>query len=116
MANKQYRTIEDRLEQIESDISIVKMMLEDVLSATVKPVDQTEGFLSVKDVAHLLKIETPRIYSACNGGELKFIKIGKLYKFTKDDVMQWVETHKVTNQFNVDEYVEKYLQKNVLKG
>ena len=111
------RTIEDRLEDIEKEIYHVKMMCIQLLSGQTKGDAQNEEmFMNVKDVARFLKVETAVVYAACSKGEIPFLKIGKLYKFKKTDVLKWLEKEKQNNIVDVDAYVSKYLQNNILKG
>ena len=111
------RTIEDRLEDIENEVHQIKMMCIQFLSGQTKGSDENEEmFMNVKEVARFLKVETAVVYAACGKGELAFLKIGKLYKFKKTDVLKWLEKEKVNKLVDVDEYVNKYLQKNILKG
>ena len=56
------------------------------------------------------------VYAACNKGEIPFLRVGKLYKFKKADVLKWMEKDKGQKIVDVDEYVNKYLQTHVLKG
>jgi excisionase family DNA binding protein len=111
------RTIEDRLEDIEKEIHQVKMMCIQLLSGQTKgAIENEEMFMNVKDVARFLKVDTAVVYAACNKGEIPFLKIGKLYKFKKGDVLKWLEKEKENKLVDVDEYVNKYLQKHALKG
>ncbi|MEJ7766869.1 MAG: helix-turn-helix domain-containing protein [Chitinophagaceae bacterium] len=111
------RTIEDRLEDIEKGVHHVKMMLTEFLGSHPKSTNNDEGALmNVKDVAKFLKVETAVVYAACNKGEIPFLKVGKLYKFKKADVLKWLEKDKNNKLIDVEEYVNKYLQKNTLKG
>ena len=111
------RTIEDRLEDIENEVHQIKMMCVQFLSGQTKGGDENEEiFMNVKDVVRFLKVETAVVYAACSKGELPFLKIGKLYKFKKTDVLKWLEKEKEDKLLNVDEYVNKYLQTNILKG
>ena len=111
------RTIEDRLEDIEKEIHQVKMMCIQLLSGQTKgTVENEEMFMNVKDVARFLKVETAVVYAACSKGEIPFLKIGKLYKFKKTDVLKWLEKEKQNKVVDVDAYVSKYLQNNILKG
>jgi excisionase family DNA binding protein len=65
---------------------------------------------------NFLKWKTAVVYAACNKGEIPFLKGGKLYKFKKADVLMWLEQDKNKQIYDADEYVNKYLQKNILKG
>ncbi len=111
------RTIEDRLEDIENEVHQIKMMCVQFLSSKTNDVkNDEEMLLNAKDVARFLKVETAFVYAACNKGEIPFLKIGKLYKFKKTDVLKWLEKEKQNKAINVDAYVSKYLQNNILKG
>ncbi len=110
------RTIENRLEDIEKEVHQVKMMLTKFLGSQPKSGIDDDALISVKDVARFLKVETAGVYAACNKGEIPFLKVGKLYKFKKADVLKWLEKDKNNEVFDADEYVNKYLQKNILKG
>ena len=80
-----------------------------------RSIDDEGVLMNVKDVAKFLKVETAMGY-ACNKGEIPFLKVGKLYKFKKADVLKWLDKDKDNKLIDVDEYVNKYLQKNILKG
>jgi len=111
------RTIEDRLEDIEKEVHQVKLMLTEFLSRQSNSSEgEADTFMNVKDVPKFLKVEAAVVYSACNKGEIPFLRIGKLYKFKKADVLKWLEKDKDRNIVDVDEYVNRYLQKHVLKG
>jgi predicted DNA-binding transcriptional regulator AlpA len=71
------RTIEERLQQIEKDVSQIKLMLINFLSNFTKTESKEESLLNVKDVSSFLKVDSSIIYAACSKGELPFIKIGK---------------------------------------
>lgn len=110
------RTIEDRLEQIEQDVIQIKMMLINFLSNQTSTQSKEASLLNVKDVSAFLKVDNNLIYAACNKGDLPFIKIGKSYKFKKEDILKWVENSKDKNVIDLDNYVNNYLQKNTLRG
>ncbi len=72
--------------------------------------------MNVKQVAAFLGVEPTAIYAKCNKGELPYFKVGKLYRFKKAEVMKWTEKPLVPGNLNVEDYVNRYLQKNVLRG
>ena len=72
--------------------------------------------MSVKDVAKLVKVDGNVVYAACKRNELAYIRLGKLYKFRKGEVLQWMTAQKHSSDNLVDDYVNKYLQKHLLKG
>ena len=116
MKPNSYRSIEDRLEQIENDVNQIKMMLINFLSNHSNTQSKEESLLNVKDVSAFLKVDNNFIYTACNKGEIRFIKIGKSYKFKKEDIVKWMESSSDKNETNVDNYVNSYLQKHTLRG
>jgi excisionase family DNA binding protein len=118
-----HRTIEDRLEEIETEVHDIKTMLLKLFTLNTKETKNKseETLMNVKDVANFAGVEPPMIYAACNKGQIQFIKIGKLYKFKKEEVLKWIEGEKHISQnekaeIDVDAYVENYLQQNRLHG
>jgi len=117
MAEIQHRTIEDRLEEIEHGVHEIKSILLKLNLPKSFTADKLmDEYINVKDLASFAKIEPSIIYAACARKELKFVKLGKLYKFKRQEVLEWLEKKPVHQEINVDEYVERYLQKNVIKG
>jgi len=82
----------------------------------MKTESKGESLLNVKDVSSFLKVDSSIIYAACSKGELPFIKIGKSYKFKKEDILKWIENGRDKVIINVDDYVNSYLQRHTLKG
>jgi excisionase family DNA binding protein len=116
MRNGLNRTIEDRLEDIEKQLLEVKSMVIMLSNRQTKIADEKEEeFMNVKDVTRFIKVESAVIYAACNKGEIPYLKVGKMYKFKKADVLKWVEKDK-KSLIDVDAYVDKYLQKHTMKG
>ena len=114
---KAYRTIEDRLEQIEMDVQEVKQLVKDIILKKKKEENErNDDLMDVKDDAFYLDVQVATVYAACIKGELNHIKLGKFYKFKKEDVLEWIEKNRNNQKVDVDDYVEKYLQKNILKG
>ena len=64
------------------------------------------------------KGRNPKTGSAVDVPEKRvpFFKVGKLYRFKKAEVIKWTEKPLVPSNLNVDDYVNKYLQKHVLRG
>jgi excisionase family DNA binding protein len=113
----QYRTIEERLEHIEMAVQEVKSLVLKLAVPKAVPFErETEEFMNVKELVKLAKVEATVIYSACAKHDLKFIKLGKLYKFRKQDVLEWMNSGHSENRIDVDDYVDKYIQKHRLKG
>ena len=113
----QYRSIEERLEHIEIAVQEVKsLILKLAIPKSVSTEVETVEFMNVKELAKFAKVEATVIYSACAKRELKFSKLGKLYKFKKQDVLEWMNAGHSGNSIDVDDYVDKYLERHRLKG
>jgi excisionase family DNA binding protein len=52
-------------------------------------------FLTIEQVAEMLQVTKMTIYNFQKKG-LPFIKLGKNLRFDKDDVIEWVNSKKVT--------------------
>ena len=109
------RTVEERLQMIEEHLLEIKSML---MPATIKENLATvhEVLMSVKEVAEMMKIDSAGVYALCKRNELPYIRLGKLYKFKKQDVLQWLSAQSGNSNNTVDDYVNRYLQKKLLKG
>lgn len=110
--------LEQRLERMEADIQHIKTMLGELLDSTRMAFQNhsNESIMSAKEVADFLKLDINVIYAKCTKGEIPFFKMGKLYKFKKSEIVEWVRKQESSSPFSVDDYVERYLQRNVLKG
>lgn len=110
--------IEQRLTKIDENISAIKRLLGELLNkpATNSPVVNNDEIMNVKQVAQFLNLDANVIYAKCAKGDIPYFKIGKGYRFKKADILKWVEGQKEIPDISVDEFVDQYLQKNVLKA
>lgn len=110
--------IEQRLDRMESDIQQIKSMLSELLDLS-KGAFQShahENIMSAKEVADLLRLDVNVIYGKCSKREIPFFRMGKLYKFRKSEILEWVKRQDNSAAFSVDDYVNRYLQANTLRG
>lgn len=111
----QQRTVEERLQMIEEYLLEIKLLLKPA-SISQQQTSEEETLISVKDVAKLVKVDSTVVYAACKRNELPYVRIGKLYKFKKTEVLQWMKSQTGRPDNLVDDYVNRYLQKHLLKG
>jgi len=117
MKTTQHLTIEDRLNQIELVLNEIKiLLLKRPTQKVASPEIIEEKLMNVKEVAKFINSEAAAVYSACANKQLKFIRIGKQYKFKREDVLSWLENKRKVEISEVDDYVNKYLANNVLRG
>ncbi|MFA5638558.1 MAG: helix-turn-helix domain-containing protein [Anaerovoracaceae bacterium] len=50
-------------------------------------------YMTIEDVSEMLQVTRTTIYNLKKRG-LPFIKIGKTLRFDREDVVDWIETHK----------------------
>lgn len=107
---------EERLQVIEASLTEIKQLLRRILfKLGEESVDQQIAYLNVKEAAKLLGLHPTMIYTKCSNANLPHIRVGKFYKFRKDELLAWMNESKVADT-NVDNYVNSYLQKHALRG
>lgn len=52
-------------------------------------------FLTVKEVAKLLKLNTLTVYDYIRAGKLKAVRFGRTYRIQENDFSQFVNAHQV---------------------
>jgi excisionase family DNA binding protein len=113
----QQLNLEQRLDRIEKHVDDIKMLLKELLNKKSENTETTkDGIMSVKQLGAFIGFDVNTIYAKCAKGEIPFFKIGNQYRFNKDEILKWIQDQKDESEFSVDNYVERYLQKNVLKG
>ncbi len=108
--------IEQRLIRIEESITVIRNLLEK--SVDQHPVNDKEEkeIMSVKQLAQFLGIDPAIIYSKCGRNEIPYFKLGRQYRFKKSEIEKWMKESKSDNTVSVDDYVDRYLQKHVMKS
>jgi excisionase family DNA binding protein len=95
-------------------------MLQQLLEVNKIPASHAVGpeeqIMSAKEVAEFLRLDLNIIYNKCTKGEIPYFRVGKLYKFKKSEILAWIKKQHIASVFSVDDYVDRYLQKNQLKG
>lgn len=116
LKNSSPRSMEERWEQLENEMGELKRLLQQVLKRLPKESSVEDVLLNVKQVAQLLAIEPGAVYAKCLKADLPYIKIGKLYKFKRSAVQDWMDRTDGVAEVNVEEYVNQYLQNKELRG
>lgn len=60
----------------------------------MKSLDNYNDVLDIKDVAEYLNVSKPLIRRLCQENKLKSVRIGWLYKITKDDLLEFINQNK----------------------
>ena len=62
-----------------------------------KPVSQEPGLMTVNEVTQYLKINVYTTYKMAERGELPAVKLGRIWRFKKDEIYKWL-AHKMTTE------------------
>jgi excisionase family DNA binding protein len=50
-----------------------------------------EEYLTARDIMRIMKVSRPQAYNYLHGGNLKTYKIGRLVRFSAEDLRQFIE-------------------------
>ncbi|HVI46128.1 MULTISPECIES: helix-turn-helix domain-containing protein [unclassified Chitinophaga] len=111
-------SIEQRLLCMESDIREIKSLMIELLETVSKKPRPAGGgeIMSVKELADFLRLDANTIYNKCAKGEMPHFRMGKLLKFKKSEILDWVKGLENGSDCSVDEYVNRYMQQRVFKS
>jgi excisionase family DNA binding protein len=107
---------DERWQRLEADVAQIKNLLGQLLQQTREPNDDNEVLLTARQVSQWLGVDVATVYARCANHTLPHVKVGKRYKFRRSEIQNWMETSKVEEEINVDEFVNRYLQENLLRG
>ena len=106
---------EEKWERLEGEIQQIKEMLTQLLGKCHRELEEETEILTAKQAAQLLCIDLPTIYAKCANKMMPHFKAGKQYRFNRQEILEWKQSNRST-EIDVDQYVNQYLQKKVLKG
>lgn len=115
MEQEYIQKLEIRIGELETSVRELKRLLHYRISYNSTGVSYDDQVLTVNDVIDLLGLPRHIIYAKATSGEIPSFKIGKRYKFSRKKVLEWFEG-KFDKVADVDQFVDKYLQKNLLSG
>ncbi|HMQ06047.1 MAG TPA: helix-turn-helix domain-containing protein [Saprospiraceae bacterium] len=79
----------------------------------VEPTDQPEQLLNIDEVANLLHLTKPTIYSKHSKGEIPGVcKQGKRLYFQRDVIINWIKSGRKKSNAEIEAEAESYLSKN----
>ena len=116
MDQEYLKSIETRIDELEASVRNLKRLVGCHISESGSGIiGRHDQILTVNDVIELLGLPRHIIYAKATSGEIPSFKIGKRYRFSRKKVLEWFEG-KFDKAADVDEFVDKYLQKNLLSG
>jgi excisionase family DNA binding protein len=116
MHQEYIKKLEARISELELSVLELKRLVHYRIPYSNKAsTDSNDQLLTVNDVVELIGLPRHIIYDKAMSGEIPSFKIGKRYKFSRKKVLEWFEG-KFDKTSVVDEFVDKYLQSNLLSG
>ena len=77
-------------------------------------VTQEDEFLNIDELSNLIGLTKPTIYGHVHRNTIPFIKKGKMLRFSKNDILNWLQDGKSKSKADIDNQVNEYLAKNPL--
>ncbi len=77
-------------------------------------VTQEDEFLNIDELSQLIGLTKPTIYGHVHRNTVPFIKKGKMLRFSKIDILNWLQDGKSKSKADIDNQVNEYLAKKRL--
>ena len=91
------------------EVSELKRLL---IEKQVQPTEQSEQLLTIDEVASLLHLSKPTVYSKHSKGELPGVcKQGKRLYFERDVIINWIKSGRKLSNAEIEAEAESYLKK-----
>jgi excisionase family DNA binding protein len=87
----------------------IKNELRPTSNATIE-----DEFLNIDELSKLIGLTKPTIYGHVHRKTIPFIKKGKMLRFSKQDILNWLQAGKSQSASNLEAKVNDYLAKNPL--
>ena len=108
--------MENPFETIAGSLNRLENLLVDLSKNHKKPEQQVnpEKLLTVQEVAELLNLSVPTIYSKVSKGELPVMKCGKRLYFSNLEILNYLKQSRKKTNYEIQEEADKYFN-NVKK-
>jgi excisionase family DNA binding protein len=98
-----FELILERLDRIEKAIA--------ALNAT-NPIQINNAPMDIKDLSEYLKLSVSAIYKLTSTSEIPHYKSGKRLYFKKEDIDEWIFSHRIKTRDDIEKEAMEYLRKN----
>ena len=71
---------------------------------------ENKEYLTIKDVARLLKLNINTVYYLCYHRQIPFVSIGRTKRFDRDKIMSWIESnsHDIIAETSVNAHLRRW--------
>lgn len=111
MNNQFYMLSEEGIKVLAEQIT---KNLKKELQTQPQNVTQEDGFLNIDELSKLIGLTKPTIYGHVHRNTIPYIKKGKMLRFSKQDILNWLDTGKNSSKEELDSKVNDYLANNPL--
>lgn len=102
----------------EEDYLVIAKRIAEVLKKELQTqpqnVTQEDEFLNIDELSKLIGLTKPTLYGHVHRNTIPYIKKGKMLRFSKQDILNWLDTGKSTSKEELDFKVNDYLANNPL--
>lgn len=113
---KKDSSLECRVQLLENEVLQLKKLLQTSVENISPGTTDEEQIINVNEAIKLLDIPRHILYAKVTSGQIPGFRIGKLYKFNRQKLIEWQLAEKHGNHVDIEEYVNQYMQKNILKS
>ena len=108
MSNQFFMISKDDLNTLANQISL---NIKKELRLTPTPTQEDE-FLTIDELTKLIGLTKPTIYGHVHRNTIPFIKKGKMLRFSKQDILNWLQAGKNKSKRELEARADEYLAKN----
>ena len=73
-----------------------------------------DEFFNIDELSKLIGLTKPTIYGHVHRNTIPFIKKGRMLRFSKNDILNWLQDGKSKSKADIDNQVNEYLAKKRL--
>lgn len=116
MDEKFFKSLELAVEYFADKISKkIEKRLNLPINSTSSLNDKTEDeFLNIDELSNLIGLTKPTLYGHVHRKTIPFIKKGKMLRFSKNDILNWLQEGKSQSNSDLEAKVNHYLAKKPL--
>ena len=110
-----YMLSEDDIKELAEQITVnIQNKLGGTISSTSSSKAPTDEFLNIEELTKLIGLTKPTIYGHVHRNTIPYIKKGKMLRFSKLDILHWLENGKNTSKSDLEAKANEYLAKKPL--
>ena len=98
-----FEQILERLDRIEKAINSINIST---------PIPVNKAPMGVKELSEYLKLSDSAIYKLTSTSEIPHYKSGKRLYFKKEDIDEWIFSHRIKTRDDIEKEAMEYIRKN----